>query len=158
MLSRKPAAVLFLLLIMLPSLAAAAESDAFTGRDQGLAATNFDLTLPGLLPVAFESELTDGVAVSNSFSPPGTWTLSIVIDGMQGYVLKAVVSETGGSGFEGVSLQSTTATREGYFGGPIILASNPESTSHVAEPSTANLMFTGIFFAVGMVRRRILAP
>ena len=157
MLSRKRGAALFLSLLMLSSLAAAAESEAFTGTEKGLAATNFDLALPGSSPVAFESGLTDGITFSNSSSQPGTWTLSILIDGMRGYVLTAVMTEKGGLGFAGVSLQSTTATREGYFGGPITLASNPEPTSHVAEPSTASFMLTGIFFAAGMVRRRFLA-
>lgn len=158
MLSRKHAVVLFLSFLMLSGLGAAVESNAFTGRDEGLAAANFDPILPGALPLAFESGLSDGITFSNSFSQPGTWTLSILVDGMEGYVLTAVMTATGSSGFRGVSLQSTIATREGYFGGPIMLASNPLPTSFVAEPSTANLMFTGIFFAVGMARRRVLAP
>lgn len=157
MLSRKPATVLFLsflMLLMLAGLAAAVESDAFTGRGRGLAATNLDLTWPGSLPHTFESEISDGITFSNSYSQPGTWTLFIPVDGMEGYVLTAVVTETGSSGFRGVSLPSTTATREGYFGGPIMLASNPVPTSFVAEPSAANLMFTGILLAVGMVHRK----
>ena len=158
MLARKPAAVLFLSFLMLSGLAAAVESDAFTGMYEGLGATNFNLTLPGSLPNAFESEIAGGITFSNSFSQPGTWTLSILVEGMEGYVLTAVMTETGDSGFRGVSLQSTIATQEGYFGGPILLASNPVPTSFVAEPSTANLMFTGILLAVGMVQRRVVAP
>jgi hypothetical protein len=158
MLARKPAAVLFLSFLMLSGLAAAVKSDPFIGREQGLPATNLDLTLPGSLPTAFESEITGGITFSNSFSQPGTWTLSILVEGMEGYVLTAVVTETGNSGFRGVSLQSTTATQEGYFGGPIMLASNPVPTSFVAEPSTANLMFTGLLLAVGMAHRRVVAP
>ena len=158
MLSRRSAGVLFLSVLMLSSLAAAVESDVYTSADKGLAATNFALTFSGSLPGVLQSRVMDGMSDSNLFSHPRAWILPIPAHGMEGYVLTAVITETGRSGFTGVSLQSTTATREGYFGGPIVLASNPEPTSFVAEPSTANLTFTGIFFAVGMVRRRILAP
>lgn len=158
MLSRRSAGVLFLSILMLSSLAAAVESDVFASPHEGFAATDSALTLSGGVPSAFESRVTDGVPDSNSFSQLRTWILPIPAHGMEGYVLTAVITETGRSGFTRVSLQSTTATREGYFGGPMVLASNPEPTSYVAEPSTANLTFTGILLAVEMVRRRVLAP
>lgn len=149
--------VLFVAFLMLSSLAVAEEGDELAGREVGLAATNFALSLSGSSCIGFESEPTGGIP-SGSSSQGGTWALFILARGMKGYVLTAVVNGTGNSGFTGVSLQSTTATAEGYFGAPIVLASNPVPTSFVTEPSTAKFMFTGIFFAVGMVRRRVLVP
>ena len=140
---------------MLSGLAAADRGDGLTARAVGLSARNSDLTLSASSPIGFERGLS-GVITLDSWSQPGAWTLSILSHGMEGYVLTAVVTGAGGSGFTGVSLQSTTATREGYFGAPAVLASNPVPTSFVAEPATANFMFTGIFFAVGMVCRRAL--
>lgn len=155
MLSRKTAGTLSIAFLMLSGLASADEGDLLRINNEGLAPGNYVVLLSA--PVGWENAPTYGTFVSGSVSQPGTWTLSIFAQGMEGYVLNAVVTGTGGSGFTGVSLQSTTATPAGYFGPPIVLASTSEPTSYVAEPSTANFMFTGIFFAFGMVRRRVLS-
>lgn len=156
MLSRKSAGVLFISLLMLSSLAAADQSDAFVAREEGLTATNFDLTLAAT-PIGFESRLTSRVPLSDSWSQPGVWTLLILAHEIEGYVLTAVVTGTGKSGFRGVALQSTIATREGYFGAPIVLSSNPVPTSFVAEPATANFLITGILFVGEVARRQVRA-
>ncbi len=158
MLSRRSAgAVLFVSFLMLSSLAAADEGDLFRGTGEELTATNFDLTLSASSPIVFESRLTDGVLFSGAFSQPAVSTLDILAHGTHGYILTAVVTGAGVSGFTGVNIQSTTATPTGYFRGPSVLASNPVPTSFVAEPSTASFLITGIFFAAGMLRRRAFA-
>ncbi|MGB8064658.1 MAG: hypothetical protein WCF26_22420 [Candidatus Sulfotelmatobacter sp.] len=158
MLSRRSAgAVLVVSFLMLSGLAAADEGDLFRGTGEGLTATNFDLTLSASSPILFESRLTDGILFSGAFSQPAIWTLAILAHGTHGYVLTAVVTGTGASGFTGVDIQSTTATPTGYFSGPMVLASNPVPTSFVAEPSTASFLITGILFAAGMLRRRVFA-
>ncbi len=157
MLSRRSAgAVLFVSFLMLSGLAVADEGDLFRGTGEELTATNFDLNLSASSPIGFESKLTDGILFSGAFSHPAIWTLAILAHDTNGYILTAVVTGTGDSGFTGVDIQSTTATRTGYFSGPIVLASNPVPTSFVAEPSTASFLIAGIFMA-GMLRRRVLA-
>lgn len=154
MLSRKSAgAVLFLTFLLLCGLAAAEERGEFTGREEVLAGTNFDLTLFPASTIGRESGWIDGIG-SGAWSETGTWTLSTLPHGMEAYVLTAVVTGAAGSGFTGVSLESTTATPEGYFGSPVVLASNSEHTSFVAEPQTASFMIIGMFFTAGLLRRR----
>jgi hypothetical protein len=147
-------AVLFLTFLMLCGVAAA-EVGGFRDSEDGLAGANFDLTLSPSSTIGYESVLTDGIDLSCAWSQPRTWTLSILAHGMEGYVLTAVVTGTGRSGFTGLSLQSTIATPEGYFGAPIALASNPVPTSYVSEPASSGFMITGIFFTGGMLRHRI---
>lgn len=156
MLSRKSAgAVLFLTFLMLCGLAVAEEDGEFKGRDEVLAAANFDLTLSPASTIGRESGWSDGIGPSGAWSRSGTWTLSTLPHGMGGYVLTVVVTGTGESGFTGVSLQSTTATQEGYFGSPVVLASNSPHTSFVGEPQTASFMIIGIFFTGGLLRQRV---
>ncbi|HEX8711108.1 MAG TPA: hypothetical protein VF730_04485 [Terracidiphilus sp.] len=156
MLSRKSAgAALFLTFLMLCGLAAAEEDREFTGREGVLAAANFDLTLSAASSIGREGGWSDRIGPSSAWSQTGTWTLSTLPHGMGGYVLTVVVTGTGESGFTGVSLQSTTATQEGYFGSPVVLASNSPHTSFVAEPQTASFMIIGIFFAGGLLRQRV---
>ena len=155
MLSRKSAgAVLFLTFLMLCGLAAAEEVGEFTGREDVLAAPNFDLSLSPASTIGRESGWRDGVGPSGAWSETGTWTLSTLSHGMGSYVLTVVVTGTGESGFTAVSLQSTTAAQEGYFGSPVVLASGSPSTSFVGEPQTASFMIIGIFFTGGLLRRQ----
>jgi len=158
MLSRKSAgAVLLVSFLMLSGLAAADEGDLLKGTEEGLTATKFDLTLSASSPIGFESRLTDGISFSGAFSQPAIWTLAILAHGTHGYVLTAVVTGTGASGFTGVDIQSTTATRTGYFSGPFVLASNPVPTSFVAEPSAASFLIAGVLAMLGRLRRRAFA-
>ena len=150
MLSRRSVgAVLFVSFLMLSGLAAADEGDFFMGTGEELTATNFDLIFSASSPIVFESRLTDGILLSDVFSQPAIWTLDILAHGTRGYILTAVVTSTGMSGFTGVDIQSTTATPTGYFSSPIVLAGNSVPTSFVAEPSTASFLITGIFVMLG---------
>jgi hypothetical protein len=155
MLSRKSAGVvLFVSFLMLSGLAVADDGDMWRGTTEALTGTNFDLTLsesprPAIVDTA------DSILFSGAFSQPGIWTLSIRAHGTQAYILTAIVTGTGESGFTGVDIQSSTATPAGYFS-PIVLASNPVPTSFVPEPSTASFLTTGICFAAGTLRRRAL--
>ena len=151
---RSAGAVLFVSFLMLSGLAAADEGDMWTGTAERLTGTNFDLTLSeSSRPAA--GAMADSIRFSGTFSQPGIWTLAILAHGTQGYILTAVVSGAGGSGFTGVNFQSTTATPTGYFSSPIVLASNPVPTAFVAEPSTSSFLITGICFTGGMLRRRL---
>jgi len=157
MLSRKSAGtVLFLIFVMLCGVAAADEGGGVKAGEERLAGTNFESTLSPSSTIGCESGLTDGIHFSGAWSQPRIWTLSILAHGMEGYILTAVVTGTGRSGFMGLSLQSTIATPEGYFGAPMVLASNPVPTSYVSEPASSAFMITGISFTGGMLRRRIV--
>lgn len=151
MLSRKSAgAVLFLTFLMLSGVAAADGCGGFTRSEEPLAGTNFDLTLSPSSPIGCGCR----TGTSGAWSQPGSWTLPILAQGMEGYVLTAVMNGTGSSGFTGVALQSTIATEAGYFGDPIPLAGNTVPTSLVSEPSTAAFLLTGVFFTGGVLRHQ----
>ncbi len=153
---RSAGAVLFVSFLMLSGLAVADEGELLKGTGEGLTATSFDLPLSASAPGGFESGLNDGIRFSGSFSQPTAWTLAVLARGTREYLLTAVGTGTGAAGFTGVALRSSTATRAGYFGSPIVLASNSVPTSFVPEPSTASFLITGIFFALGVLRRRVL--
>ena len=157
MLSRRSAgAILFVSFLMLSGLAAADSGDMWTAAGQGLTGRNFDLALSeSSRPAA--GEIADSILFSGAFPEPAIWTWAILAHGTQGYVLTAVVTGTGGSGFTGVNIQSTTVTPTGYFSSPIVLASNPVSTSFVAEPSTASFLIAGTFVVGGILQRRAFA-
>ena len=157
MLSRRSAgAILFVSFLMLSGLAVADEGDMWKGTAEGLTGTNFDLTLSES-PRPAADEMADSILFSGEFSEPAIWTLAILARGTQGYVLTAVETGTGESGFTGVNIQSSTATPSGYFSSSIVPASNPAPTSFVAEPSTASFLIAGTFFGAGIMRRRAFA-
>ena len=159
MLSRRSAGpILFVSFLMLSGLAVADEGDMWKGTAEGLTGTNFDLTLSeSESPRPAADEMADSILFSGAFSEPAIWTLAILARGTQGYVLTAVVTGTGESGFTGVNIQSSTATPSGYFSSSIVPASNPAPTSFVAEASTASFLIAGTFFGAGMLRRRAFA-
>ena len=154
---RSAGAVLFVSFLMLSGLAAADEGELFKAAGEGLTAASFDLALSVSAPGAFENRRNDGIPFSGSFSQPASWTLAVLARGTREYLLTAVQTGTGASGFAGVALRSGTATRAGYFGSPIVLTSNPVPTSFVPEPSAASFLITGVFFAFGIRQRRVLA-
>src|ERR1700751_3129001 len=103
MLSRRSAgAVLFVSFLMLSGVAAANKGDMWRGTGEGLSGTNFDLTLSES-PRPATVETADSTLFSGSFSQPAIWTLTILAHGTQGYILTAVLSGSGGSGFTGVN-------------------------------------------------------
>ena len=153
MLSRKSAgAVLFLAFLLLSGVSAADGGGEFSRSEAPLAGTNFDLSLSPSSPIGCGWR----TGPSGTWSQP-SWTLSMLAHGMEDYALTAVLTATGGSGFPGVALPSTTATAEGYFGDPIQLASNTVPTSFVPEPSTAAFLITGMLLTGAMLRQRIVS-
>ena len=102
--------------------------------------------------------VVDGVLFSGAFSGPVTWTLTTLANGTHDYTLTAVVTGTTGStAVQGVTVQLTIHTVNGFFNGSTSIAGGDTTTvSFVPEPSTWAMLSTGLVAIGAGMRRRLI--
>jgi hypothetical protein len=103
--------------------------------------------------------LPNGVLFSGTFSGTVTWTLTTLANGTHNYTLTGVVTGMmGGTSVNGVSVQLTINTGEGYFNGSTTISGGDTTVAAaVPEPSTLALLGTGALAFAGTLRRKIFA-
>ena len=103
--------------------------------------------------------LPNGVLFSGTFSGSVTWTLTTLANGTHNYTLTGVVTGTmGGASVNGVTVQLTINTGEGFFNGSTTISGGDTTVAgSVPEPSTLTIFGTGIFAVAGALRRKVLS-
>jgi hypothetical protein len=100
-----------------------------------------------------------GTLFSGTFSGPISWDLTTLANGTHNYNLTGVVTGTmGGAMVQGVTVQLTINTGDGFFNGSTQIAGGDTTVvSSVPEPSTLAMLGTGVLSLGGIVRRKFRA-
>lgn len=100
----------------------------------------------------------NGVLFSGMFSGPVSWTLTTLGNGTHSYTLTGVITGMMGStSVNAVTVQLTTNTGKGFFGGSLSISGGDTTTTSVPEPSSMVLLGTGTLAMLGMARRKLFA-
>jgi hypothetical protein len=100
-----------------------------------------------------------GTLFDGTFAGPVSWVLTTLSNGTHHYTLTGVVTGTmGAMTVNGVTVQLTINTGEGFFNGSTQIAGGDTSVvGSVPEPSTLAMLGTGVLSLGGIVRRKFRA-